>query len=68
MDWQPIETAPKGDEGEQPGILVWCPGNRCAYMVAWDWDSDQWEFFGPDGSIMLNEEPTHWAPHPEPPK
>lgn len=55
-DWQPIETARK----DRKAILVWCPENRCQYMVKWD-DSD-WFIFG--SFTKLTRLLTHWRELP----
>lgn len=64
-DWQPIETARK----DSKAILVWCPENKCQYMVTWN---DDWFIFGCFTRLTRNV--THWRelpsypdePQPEP--
>ena len=64
MNWQPIETAPK----TRTSILVWCDGNKCAYVVSWcDWITvPTWTIFGSHRS-RLTFPPTHWMPVPKGP-
>lgn len=70
-DWQPIETAPKGER-----ILI-ISDNRRHYIVTWGvFYSDFYrsEMAGWWGSsdpeqddLILPDEATHWMPLPEPP-
>lgn len=76
MDWQPIETAPKGK-----AILVYDPSHdhpRVAqWMTAMDDGEGAWIYarklswqepmMGKALSFIVVD-PTHWMPLPEPPK
>ena len=65
-EWQPIETAPKGQRITQSGeprhqmVIVFAGGHRFAYQ------SEHGQWYG-----VLNRpltvKPTHWMPLPEPP-
>jgi hypothetical protein len=61
MEWQPIETAPRGDPG--PDILVWTGWSMDVVRHAWDAEDGSPVFFNGDVAI----EPTHWMPLPAPP-
>jgi hypothetical protein len=56
VGWRPIATAPK----TSVSIIVWCPENRCQFMVSWHRE-DGWLIFGP-GRMKLDCVPTHWRP------
>jgi hypothetical protein len=70
-EWQPIETAPT----DGTWVLVWGPSQRwSSVMMAWFalnhrsgkayWkDSTEW-----DDYELVDDQPTHWMPLPEPPK
>ena len=66
--WQPIETAPKGEDEE---ILVYCQHGY--YVVTWiveDRHSSGWWYVhdnkhGP--YALRGDGPTHWQPLPLPP-
>ena len=60
--WEPIETARKDNKA----ILVWCPENKCQYMVVWRKSTGTWVIFG--GGNALRETPTHWRDLPFNPK
>lgn len=60
MDWQPIDTAPKG-----PNVLIWDSHREMCALA----------FFAHGMGIWLDPfecerefSPTHWIPLPEPPK
>jgi hypothetical protein len=59
MQWQPIETAPKGGWilgfGDGPSTLL------CAYLM--EWDGEGWAEIYSDALMA----PTHWMPLPPPP-
>ena len=66
MEWQPIETAPKGRE-----VLVYIEDfNKvttawfCVNTGLWPHD----EAYTEDGEACNVGLPTHWMPLPEPPK
>ena len=66
-DWQPIETAPKGNAY----ILVYGPEG--IDIASWNpfWGNGQWlrmqtAEYDNDGAPI--EAPTHWQPLPDPPK
>lgn len=73
--WQPIETAPKGEPvvggyahgPEILGLAIDADGSWHAYqLVFWNWHKN-----GKTGawkSINCGWTPTHWMPLPEPPK
>ena len=62
--WMPIESAPKTSQS----IMVWCDGNKCAYIVSWrDWGANPgWNIFGSFESAPQTP-PTHWMPIPDEP-
>lgn len=66
MQWQPIETAPQGNDRKKgPRILLWRKGLAFPVIGWWDpvgvglWDSNDFE-----GRISF----THWMPLPQPPE
>ncbi len=70
--WQPLETAPRTDDDDQPCVLILRNGRR--YLAEWDPASGY--FFGTvaiDGREPGNEHPgrlygaTHWHPIPPAP-
>lgn len=69
-EWQPIETAPK--DGRH--ILLFAPGyrpdiNPPDYYVA-QWRYGMWSLVHAGGyavDALLDEEPSHWMPLPNPP-
>jgi hypothetical protein len=68
--WQPIDTAPK--DGSL--IFGWIPGSCYATEIVFmRWDSDGpsdcigWWWEAGDHGGMLDIDPTHWQPLPEPP-
>jgi hypothetical protein len=70
-EWRDIETAPT----DGTWVLVWGPSQRwSSVMMAWFalnhrsgkayWkDSTEW-----DDYELVDDQPTHWMPLPEPPK
>ena len=67
--WQPIETAPKGDGKDGPYILlVWPNGgiDICRWRLnrrigrAWFTNTDEWDDYD-----LEKDQPTHWMPLPE---
>ncbi len=73
-DWQPIETAPKGNlVGEGPEVLLWVPEDSLEYYrinVGFWWPMmDGWcRINAPEGDTKFWKQPSHWMPLPEPPK
>lgn len=66
MEWQPIETAPKGEitDYRDQVVLVWA---RDEWMRVAVFDANAWYLVeGQGGALMFD--PTHWMPLPEPPK
>lgn len=71
MDWQPIETAPKGEPkpyGAGPRILglavkEWGASHNIVYWSYYK-DTTKGAWKGP----YANWTPTHWMPLPEPPE
>lgn len=67
--WQPIESAPKGDDPKElngPPIIIARTG-EWAYEGFW-YSSDQaWYFANMDSEYGSPEYPTHWRPLPNPP-
>jgi hypothetical protein len=65
MNWQPIETAPKVDEGDGWPILVYCPERRFEsfHLATYDERRERWRIFI-DGQTIY---PSHWMPLPPPP-
>ena len=64
MDWQPIETAPKNDDGSE--IIVYCPREPekwRIHMAEWG-DDGRWHIHN-DGPRI---DPSHWMPLPDPPR
>ena len=71
-EWQPIETAPKDGSEFQAWVVNeyhqwWEPRARFvegsdSFQVFGrvDYDIDDWDY--------VNAIPTHWMPHPQPPK
>lgn len=63
-EWQPIETAPKGE------LPIWVGHSGSIYVAIWR--NDRWT----DYFMLMHtrtgdrpgDEPTHWMPLPEPPK
>ena len=68
MDWQPIETAPKGTIDEIVTILGYSP-EWGVETFFWAEDDGIWRV-GPRGEHCFErrEWPTHWMPLPEPPR
>ena len=56
MDWQPIETAPKGAT-----VIVWTPSHG-----SFEASKERLGWYTPLGVHVPR--PTHWMPLPEPPK
>lgn len=70
MTWQPIETAPKGDDDY---IDLWTSLGERVTDARWNPDRQRWEHwdiggFDSMGWERVDGEPTHWMPLPEPPK
>lgn len=74
MSWQPIETAPK----DGTAVDVWCNGCRYPdaefrFEVEWDEDGGEqgWCHNLSDYETvrwwLIDPQPTHWMPLPEPP-
>ena len=65
MEWQPIETAPKGEitDYRDRVVLVWARGKpvRMAFYT------NAWRLAYSRGTSLMFD-PTHWMPLPEPPK
>lgn len=61
MEWQPIETAPKGER-----VLVYFPrtGRKEAMIIAASNPTGSQWWAKHIGNLF----PTHWMPLPEPPK
>jgi hypothetical protein len=65
MTWQPIETAPLGQNGNYgPDILVWTGWSMYVANHAWDDESGKPVFFNGDVTV----DATHWMPLPAPPE
>lgn len=59
-NWKPISSAPRDGE-----ILVSNGKDVVIASYGFDrWNSDDWEHFDP----LTDNQPTHWAELPEPPK
>ena len=65
MEWQPIETAPKGELADRRDrvVLVWARGNSVRVAL---YTNDWYPATGRGMPLMFD--PTHWMPLPEPPK
>ena len=64
MTWQPIETAPYGQN-----LLVWSGCVVCeAGKAHGPRGRDVWSLFTPDGCWMSMAEPLNWMPIPELPR
>lgn len=80
MEWQAIETAPKGEGNEIKLILLGTAGDPRSLLTGY-WDA----YYAPGGHgyedggngwianetgeyRLLHDGPTHWMPLPEPPK
>lgn len=62
-EWLPIETAP--DDGV-PVLVGWSKGNWHALVA--HCEDDEWGTLEADMSFhVLQNQPTHWMPLPEPP-
>lgn len=61
MEWQPIETAPKGNEE----ILVYHAMTDEQFVVWFNSKDERWQFSQHD---QLKDNPSHWMPLPEAPK
>jgi hypothetical protein len=69
--WQPIDTAPKGDnvllsDGATVGEGFWHDGSQCHGHrggPGWFWESDRGDLL-----IASNAHATHWMPLPGPPE
>ena len=71
MTWQPIKTAPR----DGTPVLIWSPdasahGISLAQFIEFEGDPDDggWQDFWSDTSVIIDAEPTHWMPLPEPPE
>jgi hypothetical protein len=62
-DWQPIETAPHGNDVFSPYVLVI---NRQGVMAVACWVDDG-DWYLPGGGHWKNSNLTHWMPLPNPP-
>ena len=68
--WQPIETAPRGDDPKDtngPPILIWRDGWPSAYEGFWYAPDQAWFFANLDSEYGSPEYPTHWMSLPKPP-
>lgn len=70
-EWQPIETAPKG---EDVWILTSTPGHAIPIVASWDEEDQEWVSFNMEYEKLNLKfgkpekwEPTHWQPLPNPP-
>lgn len=74
--WQPIETAPEGDEDSGPLFDVTWAGERHRYLPVPRRETDCFKERGvikrkhgyPSLITVFNPQPTHWMPLPDPPK
>ena len=60
MEWQPIETAPKGAR------YIWISDGKRSMIGYFSEMFKQWETL--DGPRTVIRNPTHWMPLPDPPK
>ena len=60
--WQPIETAPKGDE-----IMAWDSGGEI-FIAFWHGKRQKWLWTTHDLGGDEGITPTHWMPLPAPPE
>lgn len=76
-EWRPIDTLPRewcplGDGSDGTWWSDWCLFGRFrdGYFSTWVGllNADQWLGRQDDGCCFDTEEPTHWLPHPTPPK
>jgi hypothetical protein len=71
VDWQPIETAPRGYPLDGGSIMLWGP--QMSVGIGW-WNDEPGAGMEPywANNCQIGHddycEPTHWAPLPEPPK
>ena len=66
VEWQPIETAPKGDGQYGPDILLWQAGVSGEQKIGmFHWFVDGFVADGWEHDPALN--PTHWRSLPAPP-
>jgi hypothetical protein len=59
--WQPMETMPLDSKAR----IVYCPSNKCQFMVSWDRHTDEYRHFGTLDS--LDYEASHWQNLQKPP-
>lgn len=67
-EWQPIESAPKGDDPKEengPPIIGWREGWTTGYEVYWFASEQAWYFANLDSEYGSPEYPTHWQPLPK---
>lgn len=62
MEWQPIETAPKGQN-----IIICCAGKSLSIWIAYDAGQRKRIWFHKGSKKKMFMEPTHWMPLPEAP-
>jgi hypothetical protein len=69
-DWQPIETAPKGDDpkdADGPPIILWQKGWPHGYEGYWYAYGQAWWPANEDSEYGYELYPSHWMPLPTPP-
>lgn len=64
MNWQPIETAPEGED-----VIAFFPdaNEECQRMIAHRLDGDWYPQDASIGESIDDVQPTHWMPLPAPP-
>jgi hypothetical protein len=72
MNWQPIETAPKGADIWLYGLAEVWKGSmpfRITAQGSWDADCSRWmsTLYDDHGQIIYFD-PSHWMPLPTPPE
>jgi len=74
VQWQPIETAPKGKKADGIGPIITAISNninqKIPSHIRWNWCAEEWEcaYQVAGGFPRVRHNPTHWQPLPQIPE